>query len=54
LTLPDGFEVIIVAHSDSVHSGYVSWREVDVSYYVALFKQKEDIASKLLLEEDAQ
>jgi len=53
LTLPDGFEVVIVAQSDgSVHSGYVSWREVDVSYYVALFKQIDDIASKLLLEEE--
>jgi len=52
LTLPDGFEAVIVAQSDSVHSGYVSWREVDVSYYVALFKQIDDIASKLLLEEE--
>ena len=51
LTVSASSEVVIVAQSESINSGYVSWREADVSYYIALFKQIDDIP-KLSLSED--
>jgi hypothetical protein len=52
LTLSASSEVVIVAQPESINSGYVSWREADVSYYIALFKQIDDIAAKLSLSEE--
>lgn len=50
LTLPDGSDAVIVTEQESVSSGYLSWREADVRCYIALFKQIEDIATKLALD----
>ena len=50
LTFQDKTDVVIVSSPEVWNKGYVSWREADVLYFLALFKQLEDIASEPQIE----